>query len=156
MKTACIALLLTLFISFSSCDTKNSVSKIPQIALIGFEPVSDSMKVNIDTAAVLFSIVDGDADIGNDSVISVIYWMDSRYQSAGFNKTPFPAIDASIEDPKKGLKGTCFFQPFPYPEPRGDSLHTATGDTLSYEFYIKDRAGHESNHITTPTFIIRP
>lgn len=134
------------------------MSKIPHIALIAFLP-QDSMQVNVDTAVIYFSLVDGDGDIGYANPApgdtSNIYWKDSR-DSSGFVATPFPAIDVSIEDPKKGLEGKCTFFPLPQPTPRTDSLHAATGDTLYYEFYIVDRAGHQSNHITTHTFIVRP
>ena len=152
MKISGIAFLLFLAIAFVACD-KNTVSKIPHISLIAFAP-RDSMIANIDTCKIEFSLVDGDGDIGNDTV-SVIHLKDSRYESAGFVKTPFPAIDPSIEDPKKGLQGTCLFSPVPPPVPR-DSIHAVTGDTLSYELYITDRAGHESNHIITHSFIVRP
>ena len=153
MKTICLVFLLFLAMSFSACD-KNSASKIPQITLMAFVP-ADSMYVNFDTCYIKFGLADGDGDIGNDTT-SVIYLKDSRFESAGFVKTPFPAIDASIEDPKKGLTGTCIFFPVPQPAPRLDSLHMKQGDTLSYELYIKDRAGHESNHITTHQLIVRP
>ena len=153
MKIIGIALLLFLAIAFSECN-KNSLSNIPHISLIAFVP-ADSMIVNIDTCGIKFALTDGDADIGNDTV-SVIHLKDSRFESAGFIKTPFPAIDVTIEDPKKGLQGTCIFFPIPQPAPRTDSIHTLLGDTLSYELYITDRAGHESNHIITHSFIVRP
>ena len=152
MNVRPLILLFVLSLGFLSCQ-KNTVSKIPNISLIKFAP--DSMRVNIDTTYIAFSITDGDADLGNDTV-SVIYLRDSRFDSAGFVKTQFPIIDGSVEDPKKGLQGTCVFFPVPQPVPRLDSLHVATGDTLFYEFYITDRANHESNHITTHTLIIRP
>ena len=151
MRTACIALLLFLCIAFSSCE-KNTTPNIPQISLLAFFPY-DSMWVNVDTSYFIFGLEDGDGDIGNDTT-SVIYLKDSRYESAGFVKTPFPAIDPTIEDPKKGLKGTCTFYPVPQPVPRDDTFHMHH-DTLSYELYIKDRAGHESNHIKTNSFIIK-
>jgi len=113
------------------------------------------MHANIDTTYIEFSLVDGDADIGNDTV-SVIHIKDSRYDTAGFVKMAFPNIDGSVEDPKKGLEGKCVVFPFPQPVPRLDSVHLISGDTLTYEFYITDRANHESNHITTHQLIVRP
>jgi hypothetical protein len=113
------------------------------------------MHANIDTAYIQFSFSDGDGDIGNDSV-SGIYFKDSRYPDIGFIKADFPDIDPSIEDPKKGLEGTCLFFPVPTPTPRNDTFHIKHGDTLSYELYIKDRANNESNHIVTKPLIVRP
>ena len=144
--------LVSLF--FSACQ-KNSVSKIPQISLIGFYP-ADSMRVNLDTCYIYFSLTDGDGDIGNSST-SVIYYRDSRYASDSFLTASFPAIDPTIENPIYGLQGTCIFIPEPQPVPRPDSVHTATQrDTLSYELYITDRAGHKSNHIFTHQLYITP
>jgi len=117
------------------------------------------MTANVDTAFIEFSLVDGDGDIGYSNPqtgdTSQIYFRDSRFDSAGFVPNQFPAIDVTIEDPKKGLQGTCLFYPLPQPSPRTDSLHTATGDTLFYELYIVDRAGHQSNHIVTHSIIVR-
>ncbi len=152
MSIRAVALLLITILLFASCE-KNSVSNIPQISLIAFVP--DSMRANIDTAAIEFGIIDGDADIGNDTA-SGIFLKDSRFESLGFLYTPFPYINISSEDPKKGLNGVCLFFPVPVPVPRPDSLHKTTGDTLVYEFYVTDRAGHQSNHIVTHPLIIRP
>ena len=152
MKVRAIIILLIAATGYLACS-KNDMSKIPTIALMSFVP--DIMKVNFDTCVIKFSLADGDGDIGNDTT-SEIYLRDSRYDTAGFVKIPFPAIDPTIEDPQKGLQGTCTFSPVLQPTPRLDSFHMALGDTLTYEFYIKDRAGHQSNHITTHPLIIRP
>jgi hypothetical protein len=154
--TACRYIALVLFISLllPSCE-KNTVSKIPQISLITFYPL-DSMRVNIDTSFIYFSLIDGDADIGNSDSVSGIFLKDSR-DSGGFMRFPFPFISPpEIEDPKKGLEGKCLLYPVPQPVPRSDSIHVATGDTLYYQLYITDRAGHHSDTITTNTFFVRP
>jgi hypothetical protein len=152
MKLRHLVPLLFIALLLGSCSS-NNVSKIPHISLIAFVP--DSMVVNIDTTFIEFSLTDGDGDIGN-SPTSQIWLKDSRFDSAGFVATPFPAIDQSIEDPKKGLQGTCLFYPLPQPVPRLDSNHFNNGDTLTYEFYITDRANNSSNHIITHPLIIRP
>ena len=117
------------------------------------------MTANIDTYLIEFSLTDGDGDIGYANPTagdtSQIYWEDSRYDTAGFISAQFPAIDVSIENPKYGLQGTCIFMPIPQPTPRTDSLHMALGDTLFYRLYITDRAGHHSDTITTPSFIVK-
>ena len=114
------------------------------------------MRVNVDTCFVYFSITDGDADIsGVGDTISVIYLRDSR-DSGGFKKAVFPDVDISVEDPKKGLEAKCLFLPFPQPVPRSDSIHAHFGDTMYYQLFIKDRAGHARDTITTRTFYIRP
>ena len=141
-----------------SCKKTNDMSKIPNVTLTAFISGngSDKVLVNIDTAFLLFDFTDGDADIGTDpGSTSDIYIKDLR--GGDFNGYSFPAdIDRSIEDPKKGIKGSVVFQFTPdVLTMRDDSLHNATKrDTTSFEFYIVDRAGHESNHITTPPIII--
>ncbi len=150
MKVRAFAFLLTTALCFSACN-KNTVSNIPSILLVSFGP--GIMQANVDVDSIIFNIADGDADLGNNAS-SQIYWKDSRYDT-GFTATPFPAIDQSIEIAKKGLTAVCTFYPVPQPTPRPDSLHQLLGDTLTYEFYIKDRAGNSSNHIITSKLIVR-
>src|SRR5690606_19630164 len=111
MKIYVALLLLLLSSAIVSCDQGNSASKIPQISLLGFIPDS-VMRVNVDTCAIYFALADGDGDLANDAV-SGIYLKDSRYEADGFIRSPFPDIDPAIEDPKKGLEGTCIFVPIP-------------------------------------------
>lgn len=150
MKRYGIALLLGCII-ISSC-TKNMVSKIPRISFVAFIP-KDSMIVNIDTTWLEFKLTDGDGDIGNDTV-SVIHVKDIRTDTMSETTFPFPEIDATVEDPKKGLTGVCIFSPG-MPAPRADANHQTHGDTLYYEVYITDRANNESNHIITNKFVVR-
>lgn len=152
-RLSSIGLVLIAALTLASCE-KNTTSKIPQISLIAFLP-DTMMRVNVDTAFIEFSLVDGDADIGDDTA-SGIFLKDSRFESLGFLRTDFPYIDPGTEDPNKGMQGTVLFIPVPQPVPRSDSVHFNTGDTLTYEMYVTDRAGHTSNHITTHAMIIRP
>jgi len=135
----------------ASCE-KNSVSKIPNISLVALMPI-DSMRVNVDTPYIVFKFTDGDADIANDNN-SAIYNKDSRYEDSGYKKYEFPKIDESILDPKKGIAGECLFIIYPFPTHR-DSLHAVLGDTVSYEFYITDKALNESNHIVTNRLLLK-
>ncbi len=154
-----IPFVLLLALILPACQ-KNTVSKIPRIDLIALIP-DTAIKVNVDTIMIEFSLVDGDGDIGygttrtTSDTISRIYLKDSRFESAGYVPIEFPTIDLTIEDPKKGLEGKCWFYPIPQPVPR-DSLHGVTGDTLYYQFYIMDRAGNMSNILTTHAFRIDP
>lgn len=149
---ALIIISLSAVACFSACE-KNKVSKVPNITLIA---ASNEIKTNVDTMAIQFKIIDGDADLGNDSLLSGVYWKDSRYDSAGFTRADFPYITPSLEDPNKGIEAICTFFPVPQPTPRLDSMHIFSGDTMTYELYVQDRAGNKSNHITTPTIIITP
>lgn len=139
---------------FASCS-KNTMSKIPHISLKYAGP--DSMRANIDTAFIVFNFTDGDADLGVDTSKSAVFVKDMRFDSAGFIKYDFPAIDPNILDPKKGITGTGYVILLAPPlVPRPDTLHTVYGDTTSFEMYITDGAGNESNHINTNQIIVRP
>ena len=110
-----------------------------------------------DTVNIQFHLQDGDADLGNDpnSTNYDLYIKDSRYDT--FQGYFFPPIASQVEDPKKGLEGICTFQMLAaLIIPRQDSIHIKQGDTASFELYITDRAGHKSNHITTPKLYIKP
>ena len=153
MKLWSAIFILTASAIFFSCE-KNMVSKIPHISLTALVP--DSMRVGYDTAYIVFKFTDGDADLGNDTSSSV-YIKDLRFDTAGFRRYNFPVIDATIEDPKKGLSGTGYvLLPDSLTKPRPDTLHLLHGDTIAYEMYITDRARNQSNHIFTPSIIIRP
>lgn len=133
-----------------SCKKGNDMSKVPQIGLSSFGP--EYVRVNKDTLVIVFGLQDGDGDLGRGK--GDIFIHDFRYpgQIDSFN---FPDIDPTVVDPTKGLVGDCAFLYTPaLLTPRSDSLHIATGDTTYFELYIKDKAGNESNHITTPYVIM--
>ena len=160
MKIRHVAYLLLSSVAVFSCTKSNDVSKIPQISLLyfGSGEGTDSMVLNIDTAFLEFSLVDGDGDIGNDpnGPNNDIFIKDFRYDT-GYVGYHFPAVDQSIENSKKGIQGKCLFEFTPdLITTRPDSIHQATGDTTHYEVYIVDRAGHQSNHIVTGPIIMRP
>jgi hypothetical protein len=153
---ALLALLPILIIA--SCE-KNTLSKIPQISLNGFSGDSARAGSPFDTVFIAIKFADGDADLGvdpnNTNGYYDIYLKDSRYDT-GYVGYFLPSIDASAEDPKKGITGIITFaQPAVLLQVRQDSLHLKYGDTLNYKIYIADRARHTSNHITTPNIILR-
>jgi hypothetical protein len=155
MNLRYLVYLLLIVLVAASCQ-KNEMSKIPQIGLNYFGP--ETIRFNYDTAFLLLSLQDGDADLGNDKNGKNydIYIKDFRFDT-GYAGYFFPDIDLSIEDPKKGITGTCMFYFIPaILSPRSDSLHTALGDTTHFEVYIKDRAGNQSNHVTTGDVILVP
>lgn len=124
-------------------------------------PDSTQAGSSVDTIYITFNFADGDADIGNTPNTGNsnydIFIKDSRFDSVGFLGYFFPAVDQSIEDPSKGLTGTITFkQPVGLLKFRTDSIHFYFGDTLHYQLYIVDRAGHMSDTIVTPNLYIRP
>lgn len=145
-----VALLLGALLGLSSCE-KNTVSKVPNISLIGFGP-STTLRVNVDSPVIAFNFTDGDADLATGNT-SAVYLKDSRFDT-GYLRYDFPSIDASILNPKNGVNGQGYLYPNA-PVPRFDSVHIVNGDTLVYEMYITDNAGNKSNHIVTPQIIVK-
>lgn len=129
-------------------------SPIPSIALTGFGPDSVKLGSSEDTAVLSFSFTDGDADLGNTTANTDIFLRDSR--NGNVQGYSFPEFPDAVRNPDIGMEGTgtvALLAAFLLPR---DTVHAVTGDTVRYEVWIKDRAGHESNHITTPDLYLRP
>lgn len=115
-----------------------------------------------DTGNIRITFTDGDGDLGklsNDDSASPsrIYIRDVKY---ALNKVPqvlpiipqkgtTKAISGSIDIKLAGASGVGLFD--------GSSclLYQHPYDTLVFEIYIKDRAGHVSNTITTPPLVVK-
>lgn len=139
---------------FTSC-AKNEMSNIPQITFLSIDP--DLSVSKPDTAALVFSIDDGDADLGNSASSGKfdIYMKDLRFDSAGYVGYFFPAINTAALDPKKGVTARCTYFFYNYMlAPRTDSMHSKGFDTTRFDIYIMDKAGHQSNHIITDYLVI--
>jgi hypothetical protein len=145
MKLRYIVFALVLGFALSSCE-KNKVSKIPNITLENFGPL---LIQNRDTLFLQFSLKDGDADIGTNRNEGEIFIKDARFPD--FAPDYFPLIEMEIEDPDKGIFGSCIYMFTP------DKLNPRTPsvpDTTYFLLYIKDRAGHHSDTIMTPQVVI--
>jgi len=148
-----IALMALLMLIVTSCH-KNDVSNIPNISALSLHPNTVTAGSSDDTVFIFFHLQDGDADLGNDpnGTNYDIYMTDSRDGSV--QGLFFPEIDTRIEDPTKGIEGTCTLKLLAANLlPRPDHIK---GDTLHYDIYIKDRAQHSSNHLTTPDIYLKP
>jgi hypothetical protein len=152
---ALLSLATTLFIA---CKKDSGANKVPKISLGEVTPDSLNTGDYRDTIVIRFSLEDGNADLGYDKNQLDnfdIYVRDTRVDT--FTGYFFPEIDDFVKNPQKGVQGTGYFFVFgAFTFVRDDSLHTATGDTTQFELYIKDKAGNESNRITTGNIYIRP
>lgn len=137
-----------------ACTKKKTTgNSTPAIKFTGIS--SDSIKAGSSTAIRLsFNFSDGDGNLGNKPASGMydIYTIDSRDKS--FTNYYFPQALPSVIDPTQGVTGTCQL------DLRGEFILLRPtrpgGDTLSYEVYIRDREGNESNHFTTPDIYIIP
>ena len=161
MKRLIILLTLLFFIAIS-CVKIEPVSTIPEITFKSLEAllVNDSLGNTKTVGKLEFSFIDGDANIGvaeniaNDTALpdSVRYNLfltpyskiDGIYSLIEYDS--IPPYYSIIEDDKlnrvgqnKTIKGTITLEIEDLPH----------YDTIRYDFYIRDRAGNNSNMETT-------
>ena len=141
----------------SSCITRPDFPIEPEIEFVSMEDnrmIQNSF--NTDSIRVTFSFTDGDGDLGDKDSLN-IFIRDSRDQ---FIASKYRLPELPPEGAQRGVRGeitvtiytTCCIFPDGTP-PCEASLEFPT-DTLRYELYIKDRAGHVSNTIQTAPIIL--
>lgn len=156
-----IFLLLSLVVLFAACVKKpGSYPPEPQIYyqttrpnLVNLEDTSTGVKIEL-------KFTDGDGDIGRDpnQELQSIYLRDSRDTSTSVDYTfqyPFPFIDENMRPDDGGLEGFITISLGRQYFSVTDSLHLALGkDTMHWDIYIKDEAGHKSNVVSTDPIYI--
>jgi hypothetical protein len=136
----------------SSCAVDNgNYSIVPQIELKSAKAVLVDTFGSINKVVRLhFYVTDGDGDIGigynatgNDVFMNMYHYSDNIFSldTANLNYS-MPYIDNSGQD--KVLKADIYINIVHFYMPY---------DTAYYEFYINDRAGHQSNEIITDTLV---
>jgi hypothetical protein len=106
-----------------------------------------------DSTTVTLRFTDGDGDLGDGSTQSV-FLTDLRQPDADVTGYVLPLVPT--EGSGNGISGkirlrlytTCCIYPDGIPACQPNPGHPT--DTVVYRLYIKDRAGHESNHIELP------
>ncbi len=144
---------LSLSLLFGSCSKRKEFSEVPEISLRSFKTFNDS-------ASVILKFTDGDGDIGqkdNDTVPP--YNMFVKYyekRNGIFNEVILPApfnYRIPLLNPSgrnKAMQGEIHLDVTPsYYNP------LSKYDTIRFEFYIWDRAGHESNHVNSNDVVRR-
>jgi len=162
-----IVVTLVTVIVFSSCRKQQTFPIIPKIEYMSFtlRDTVDKLGNEVLIGRLTFSFVDGDGDIGlRQPQDSSIQEGDPEYSNLFF--TLFDMQNGILTE----IPEDYFYPPLnyriPYLEPQGmnKSLEGEVEveftyllfefDTIKYDFYITDRAGHESNTESTPIFII--
>ncbi len=136
--------------------------------VIEFKKLSrNSMKqgfTNNDSIVVTIGFTDGDGDLGNNDPTIDIFVKDTRVPDA--DPSPFKMPFVPVQGVGNGISGeisiltytTCCIYPPGTFSPCDISEAATTAfptDTLMYEIYIMDRAGHESNRILTDPIILQ-
>jgi hypothetical protein len=155
---ASICLLAGFFLFLSDCATPPNYPNEP---VITFKSLSRNyMKQNsnslADSLLLTFSFTDGDGDLGSDDSVGV-YIKDGR---DGFDKPPYKIPYINPQGAGNGISGeisirlntTCCTFANGYPP--CSVVPNVPYDTLTYQVYIRDRAGNESNVIETPQILL--
>lgn len=110
-----------------------------------------------DSLSITFSFTDGDGDIGSNDTTLNISLIDTR---DGFNASNYKIPYIPEQGSGNGISGeiqivvftTCCY----YPDGSNPCAPSTTypTDTLQYDIYITDRAGHKSNIIRTDPIIL--
>lgn len=138
-----------------SCNKTPDYPIEPNITFVSFDK-SEMIQnfLNTDSLSITIQFTDGDGDIGHESLdtSSNIFVIDNR-SGFSYGKFKIPAIPK--EGAKNGVKGKINFKLyttcciFPDLIPPCTSPIDFPKNKLSFDIYIKDRAGNSSNTITT-------
>lgn len=143
MKTRYI-FLLTLF--FFSCEGETpGFSDVPEIELISITPAI--VTAQQDSIVFELSYKDGDGDLGtNDDAQRNVFITDERIDLTH----EFRLKRLAPEGSEIAIQGS--FKVF-----LENTLLTGTGteENVSFKIYVVDRAGNESNEITTPEIVVQ-
>lgn len=146
---------------FQACASPPNYPIEPYIEYLGIS--KDTMNrgaMQQDTAFITFSFTDGDGDIGNKDTID-LFVTDTR---TGVTESQFRVPEVPELGASNGIKGEitfrlfttcCIFPPELGLDPCYGESPAFRYDTVIYEFYLRDRAGHESNRVQTDPVYIR-
>lgn len=147
--------------TLQSCIDAPDYPDVPQIEYIGLSSnTMNQSAVNEDSLTLFFSFTDGDGDLGlmpNDAATNIVVTDTRDRNIRDLFKSPFIPEDGigngiSGEIQLK-LYSTCCI--FPDGIPPCDRTSDILFDTLKYEIFIRDRAGNQSNVITTDEIILK-
>lgn len=150
---------MILLLTYGSCIKAPEFADVPKIEFVGMS--KDTMLQGLnqeDSITVTFHFEDGDGDIGRmtDSPDNNVFFIDTRTgqldNAFGIPFVPPQGSSNGIEgDVHIKVYSTCCILPL------GDPCQPSTQhpyDQISYEIYIRDRAGNMSNVIETPVITL--
>jgi hypothetical protein len=141
--------LLLLLPLFSACHRNSGLSVVPKITYYSLQPKIIQAGASTGGTTISFGIQDGDGDIGFGK--DNLYLKDSRDGSMLIMKMPIIPAEYS---PQRGLKATVTVDFLSaWLQLRPDTTHI-NRDTLQWEIYLVDEAGHKSNTMLTDTLYL--
>lgn len=162
-----IVLFLSILV-FASCTTPPEYPIEPVIEFVGFEKdtLNQGESKDDDFVFLTISFTDGDGDLGpkagEEDTIKTIVFTDLR---TGVSETEFDLPEISDKGASNGISGemrikvptTCCIFPLWVSDVSGpcDNSLEYPVDEVSWEVYIIDRAGNESNRLELPARYLR-
>lgn len=126
------------------CKKEESISNTPSLKFVSINP-NPAVKYQ-DEIVIKVEYTDGDGDLGeNTPDVKNLFVTDSRNNVTSQYRISQLGPDASVI-----IRGTLDIV-LP-PQSFTDDTHTS--ETATYTVYVKDRAGNESNHITSSAITI--
>lgn len=161
-----ITVLVIIILILFSCKKTEVYSEIPEIGYKNFlfRDTTDLLGNRSLLGVLTFTFVDGDGDLGLDQPPDTATPGNPDYSNLFF--TLFAYQNGVISEIGEDELEFPLAYRIPYLEPEGSDktlkgeievefIYVAFNfDTISYDFYITDRAGHESNVESTPFFIL--
>ena len=129
---------------FSSCTTVGEISEVPEIS---FESVAPNVVTEYqDSLVFTISYRDGDGDLGeNNTDNDNLFIQDSRNQVAyGFRIQQLAPDNATI-----AIQGNINVT-----LPNTAIVNGGQSESVSYTIWVVDRAGNESNRVTSSTVTV--
>lgn len=168
-----IIFLIVIFVAVFSCKKPEVISEIPEITYM--EIVVKDTVTDLDTEAkrvdIVFSLIDGDGDIGLDSLDTVAPYNPGSEYYYNLHINMYENHDGVFEEiilpdsalpnhkripditPEQGQNMTLKAEVHAYFD-YYESPFLETYDTVFYELFIYDRALNKSNTIRTDTIIL--
>jgi hypothetical protein len=136
-----IVLMISVFI-FSSCEKDPIIySEVPEIT---FESVSSANVNSTDPLTFRISYTDGDGDLGeNTDGVSNLFLTDSRFSTPYSYRIKQLSPTTSVI-----IKGSIVI------ELVSAKLTGPAPQTTAFSIYVVDRAGHQSNTVTSPAVTV--
>jgi hypothetical protein len=151
------SLFVILSVFFAACVRPPDYPIEPRIEFLGLSKNMVQQGLSKDTLFLSVSFTDGDGDIGFQNNDSTLFVVDTRRNGTRINDVQgLPSVpeqgagNGITGEIRMRIYGGCCTNtlvpcspPFKYAQ-----------DTVIYEIYIKDRAGHESNRVKTPPIYV--
>jgi hypothetical protein len=143
----------------ASCSKSDTAPQAPTISLYGLSANTVRSGAIEDTLIISLQVSDPNGDLSSEDGTGKqdVILIDSRHAGSDLDTLRFnlPAIPKAVNDASKGISGRADIMICAgiYLFQRDDHLD---GDTLHFDIHVLDRAGHESNVITTPDIYLTP